>query len=232
MSQPSPSDFAALYSRFHSPIATLNCGEKCAPYNERGVPFCCDTHHIVPSAYQPEWEYLWTNTGLWHLWQPEDSHKLSHLNSALPEGQVLVECLGHNQCQRNFRSIACRSFPFFPYLTRQGEFIGITYYWEYEDRCWVISNLSCVTQEYLAEFIRAYDTLFKWNPAEIENFHHQSTRMRRRFGQLHRAIPLLHRNGDFYKITPSNGRMRRAQLEHLPKFGPYRIAAKLTFPDE
>ncbi len=232
MSQPGPTDFAGLYTQFKSPIAALNCGDKCAPYNERGVPFCCDTHHTVPSAYQAEWGYLQANTGLWHPWQPEDSHHLSHLRSALPEGQVLMECLGHTLCQRNFRSIACRSFPFFPYLTRQGEFIGITYYWEYEDRCWVISNLSNVSREYLEEFIQAYEKLFSWIPEEIENFHHQSTLMRRRFGQLHRAIPLLHRNGGYYKITPSNGRMRRAALDELPKFGPYRIAAKMPFPHE
>jgi len=232
MSLPRPADFAALYSRFQSPIAAFNCGEKCAPYNERGVPFCCDTHHAVPSAHQAEWEYLQANTDLWHPWQPEVSLNSIHLHSTLPDGQVLIECLGHRLCQRNFRSITCRSFPFFPYLTREGEFIGITYYWDYEDRCWVISNLSNVSQEYLAEFIQAYERLFQLVPAEIENFLYQSTLMRRRFGQMHRTIPLLHRNGDFYKITPSNGRMRRAYLEDLPKFGPYGIAAKMPFPGE
>jgi hypothetical protein len=186
----------------------------------------------VPSAYKAEWEYLQANTDLWHPWQPEDTQNSAQLRSALPEGQVLIECLGHLLCQRNFRSITCRSFPFFPYLTRQGDYIGITYYWEYEDRCWVISNLAQVSAEYLSEFLQAYEKLFQLAPGEIENFRHQSTLMRRRFGHMHRAIPLLHRNGGFYKITPSNGRIRRAPIEDLPKFGPYRIAASMPFTDE
>jgi hypothetical protein len=224
-------NFAVLYDRFHEPVTPFDCGERCAPYNDRGVPFCCDTAHAVPAAYADEWEYLQTHTDLWHPWKGRTRRETDDLRRQVPDGQVLVTCKGHQLCQRNFRSITCRSFPFFPYLTKEGEFIGMSYYWEYEDRCWVISNLAQVNLGYRCEFISAFEALFIAMPQEKENFRQFSILMRRVFGRRGRAIPLLHRNGDAYKVTPRNGRMRRVPVEKLPRYGPYKIAAGLPFPD-
>jgi hypothetical protein len=233
-----PQDFAGLYARFHSPITALDCGSRCAPYNEKGVPFCCDIHHAVPSAYQAEWEFLQANTGLWRPWEADEFEEparqaaIARLQAQTPEGQVLIACLGHTRCQRGFRSLTCRAFPFFPYLSHEGDFLGMSYYWEYEDRCWVISHLEQVTPEYRREFLAAYDLVFERQPQERENFHRHSAVMRRIFDRRRRAIPLLHRNGGAYKITPFNGRLRRVPVESLPLFGPYKIAAAMPFPDE
>ena len=225
-------NFRHLYAQFDAPVAALDCGDRCAPYNARGVPFCCDTLHAVPVAYQAEWEYLQANTDLWHPWQGENPEITQELNNQASPGQVLIACQGARHCQRNFRSLTCRAFPFFPYLNRQGEFLGMAYYWEYEDRCWVISNLQVVSSAYRRQFIAAYDMLFEHMSEERQTFQHQSNVMRRVFGQRKRSIPLLHRNGSAYKVSPKTGRLRRVPVEALPKFGPYKIAADLPFPDE
>jgi len=232
MSETNLADFAALYADFQAPIAALDCGEKCAPYNERGVPFCCDVRHALPTAYIEEWAYLRKNTDLWRPWQAGNTKDDQKMAQSVPDNQVAIVCQGHARCQRDFRAITCRSFPFFPYISLQGKFLGLSYYWEYEDRCWVISNLQVVSQDYLAQFIHAYETIFAWSPAERETFRQHSIHMRRVFGQRHRAIPLLHRNGWVYRISPGSGRLRRAQPDRLPKFGPYRIAARLPFDAE
>ena len=232
VSPASPIAFESLYQGFQVPITALDCGPKCAPYNERGVPFCCDTRHAVPTAYDQEWRYLQANTNLWHRWQAEDPAETRRLESQTPENQVLIECLGHEHCQRGFRAITCRAFPFFPYITSGGQFLGMSYYWEYEDRCWVISNLQVVTAEYRGAFIATYDRIFTRMPAEQANFAHHSREMRKNFQEQRRAVPLLHRNGSYYKISPGNERARRVTAEQLPKFGPYLIAAKMPFPDE
>jgi hypothetical protein len=228
----SSTDFSSLYGGFQAPIAALNCGDRCAPHNEHGVPFCCDIRHAVPTAYQPEWEYLRGNTDLWRPWEGRSAAENQQLNAQLPEGQVLIACRGHLECQRGFRSLSCRAFPFFPYITLDGAFIGVSYYWDYEDRCWVISNLKNVHQDYLAQFITTYDQIFDRMPEELEVFRYFSSRMRRVFGRCHRAIPLLHRNGSYYKVTPRNGRLRRVRVEQFPKFGVYQISADLPFPGE
>jgi len=224
--------FFDLYNGFGSPITRLDCGQKCSPYNENGIPFCCDTRHAVPTVYTEEWEYLCSNTDLWHLWQGETDRETARLQAEKPDGQELVECQGHLHCQRQYRSLTCRAFPFFPYIDREGNFLGLSYYWAYEDRCWVISNLGVVSSEYLVEFVRTFERIFSDRPKEFENFKYHSMMMRRIFGRRHQAIPLLHRNGCFYKITPRNGRMRRVKEDLLPKFGPYKIAAELRFLDE
>jgi hypothetical protein len=231
MNRPAAQDFACLYHTFRSPITALDCGNRCAPYNQGRAPFCCDTRHAVPTAYRAEWDYLQASTNLWHTWQA-DKDETRRLKKQTPSGQVLVECLGHTLCQREFRTLTCRAFPFFPYFTRGGDFIGMSYYWDYEQRCWVISNLQAVTAGYRAEFFAAYNGLFERMPQERDNFRHHSMMMRRIFGQRGRAIPLLHRDGHTYKVSPRNGRMRRVPATSLPKFGPFKVAARLRFPDE
>ncbi len=232
MPAPTPSEFAAIYCGFDAPIAAFDCGKKCAPHNARGVPFCCDTRHAVPTAYQAEWQYLQASTDLWHPWEADSPRETDHLRSQTPAGQVLIECQGHTRCQRSFRSMNCRSFPFFPYLTREGEFIGLSYFWKYEDRCWVISHLDSVTPAYQQAFVAAWDALFAAMPGEMDNFHRHSAATRQIFGRRGRAINVLHRNGGCYKITPRNGRMRRVPVESLPLFGVYKIAASLPFAGE
>lgn len=225
-------EFETLYSRFNAPIASLDCGERCGPNNERGVPFCCDVRHTIPSAYDLEWEYLRSHTDLWDLWEPDDENEYQELANQVPDGHKLITCLGHQLCQREYRSLTCRSFPFFPYITRDGEFIGLSCYWEYEDRCWVISNLHIVSSQYRTQFIDLYDCLFDSLPNEFLNFKQFSMTMRRSFGRKRRTIPVLHRNGYSYKITPRSGRMRRTPVEKFPKYGVYKISDKLPFADE
>jgi hypothetical protein len=232
VSTPSWIDFQELYAQFEPAIASLDCGKKCSPHNEFGSPFCCDTQHAVPTAYNAEWSFLDANTDLWHLWAAGNEAETKRLRSDTPDGQVLIECQGHHYCQRDYRSVTCRAFPFFPYFTLKGDFIGLSYYWQYEDRCWVISHLDKVNEGYRAAFFRTYDQVFAAFPQERENFKYHSVIMRRVFGRRKRAIPLLHRNGKVYKITPRNGRLRWIEAGSLPKYGPYAIAALMPFADE
>ncbi|MCK5315686.1 MAG: hypothetical protein KAJ53_11210, partial [Anaerolineales bacterium] len=67
---------------------------------------------------------------------------------------------------------------------------------------------------------------------ELAIFRHQSKLTRRIFDRRHRSVPLLHRNGLNYKISPRTGRLRRIHIEDLPNYGPFKIASELPFPDE
>ena len=218
-----PVNYAGLYARFDAPIAAFDCGRYCAPYNPHRVPFCCDSHYAVPVVYREEWHYLRANTDLWHPWQGRTPAETRRLLDQIPEGMLPLECLGHKLCQRDYRAISCRAFPFFPYITRDDRFIGMAYYWKYEPTCWVISNLDVVSDAYRAEFFAAFDEILFSLPGEWENYWGQSVSMRRVFSRWKRAIPLLHRNGGYYKVSPRSGRLRRTDPEKLPKFGPYSI---------
>ena len=228
---PATDDFAHLYQRFDAPVLEFDCGSRCAPYNS-GVPVCCDTCHSVPSAYPAEWEYLQANTGLWHPWQPDDPGEKARLAHEAGPGLILIECLGAAHCEREFRSLVCRAFPFFPYIDSRGAFLGLSIYWEYEDRCWLLSNLARVSPRYRSEFVEAHEQLFRLAPAERGTFQGHADHMRERFAAHGRHIPLLHRDGGDYLIDPLNERLQPAAMAALPKYGPFAIADRLPFPGE
>jgi len=48
--KPVPS-FKELYKKFSLPLSGIDCGEKCGPFNDYGIPVCCDIQLVVPSAY-------------------------------------------------------------------------------------------------------------------------------------------------------------------------------------
>lgn len=220
-------EIRSLYDGFNSPIAEFDCGKKCAPHNPSGKPFCCDICHAVPAAYKSEWNYLEHSTDLWHKWRGDEcedttSKEVAHLKADTPKNMVFLACLGPAQCQRDFRALSCRQFPFFPYVTSDYRFIGLAYEWEFELRCWVISNLSGVTQKYREEFIRTYDKLFALFQDEFDHYAYHSERLRAHFSSQKRRFPLLHRNGECYLVSAGSERLQLTNVERLPRFGFYK----------
>ncbi len=130
-----------------------------------------------------------------------------------------MACLGPQACQRPFRALSCRQFPFFPYVTSDYRFVGLAYEWEFEPVCWVVSNLEQVTEEYRRKFVALHDQLFALEQEIFENYAYHSEQMRAHFEEQRRRIPLLHRKGGFYLVSPANERMTRVSPENLPKFG-------------
>ena len=216
-----------LYDDFDSPVTSFDCGKKCAPHNLNGKPFCCDICHAVPAVYVSEWKYLEPMTDLWREWCGDECGRITekeraHIKADTPENMVLLACLGPAVCQRGFRALSCRQFPFFPYVTSDYRFIGLAYDWEFESKCWVISNLSRVTQSYRNEFISTYDRLFVLFQDVFDSYAVRSEGMRAEFIKIRRRIPLLHRNGTACLISPASERIRSIAPNALPKFGPYR----------
>ena len=220
-------DIRSIYGGFNSPIAESDCGKKCAPHNPSGKPFCCDTCHAVPAAYKSEWKALEHSTDLWHKWRGDEceditAKEVARLKADTPKNMVLLACLGPSQCQRHFRALSCRQFPFFPYVTSEYRFIGLAYEWEFESKCWVISNLSSVTEKYRDEFIHTYDKLFATFQDEFEQYAYHSERMRAHFIKQKRRFPLLHRNGDCYLVSAGSERLQLTNVNRLRRFGFYK----------
>ncbi|HOG77547.1 MAG TPA: hypothetical protein PL025_04700, partial [Anaerolineaceae bacterium] len=113
-------------------------------------------------------------------------------------------------------------FPFFPYITADDRFIGLAYHWDFEPHCWLLSHLETVSFDFRAEFIKTYDQLLVDCPEDYDSYYYLSEDMRESFALAHRRIPLLHRNGGFYLLSPRSGRLTRAKPENYQRFGPYR----------
>ena len=149
-----PADFATLYDGFTAPVSRFDCGRKCAPLNG-GEPVCCSTENAVPVVHKVEFDLLKTRTDLWSKFKPYD-YATKQIVAELTNDCMAIHCKGARFCERDNRTIACRGFPFYPYLTRQKEFIGIGTYWVFEDRCWMMSNLEVVDRKFVEEFIATY----------------------------------------------------------------------------
>ncbi len=195
-------------------------------HNPSGRPFCCDICHAVPAAYKSEWGYLASNTDLWHAWRGDECNQangaLTKLRAETPRGMILLACLGPDKCQRDYRALSCRQFPFFPYITSDYRFIGLACEWEFEAKCWVISNLSRVTDKYRREFIRVHDQLFAWFQDQFDNYAYHSEKMRAEYATRKQRFPLLHRNGVYYLVSPANERLTRVDSNRLPRYGYYK----------
>ncbi len=214
-----------LYRRFSLPVTDFDCGLLCAPHNPNRIPVCCDICHAVPAAYRQEWEYLQAHTDLWHPWRGDecaaDPSDPALLLDQTPEHMLLLACLGPEHCQRQYRAVSCRQFPFFPYISSKDRFLGLAYDWDFEDRCWVISHLGAVSDAFRREFVDIFDELLAVWYEEYESYANLSEDMRLHFATQRRRIPLLHRNGGIYLLSPGSERLQRLPPERLPRFGPY-----------
>jgi hypothetical protein len=223
-------DWRALYDGFTAPIAELDCGQKCAVHNPNGQPFCCDICHAIPAAYDSEWEYLRQTTDLWHPYHPEECASSPDAAAGravtemdLPSGMIPLACLGARRCQRANRLLSCRAFPFFPYITRDYRFPGLSIEWEFAPVCWVISNLSIVSPTYRQQFLHTFDLLLATFDDLFENYAAHSERLRAHYAAQKRRFPLLHRNGGIYLVSPRSERLQRVEPHHLPRYGFYRL---------
>ena len=134
---------------------------------------------------------------------------------------MAIQCKGGGICERDNRTIACRGFPFYPYLTRQKEFVGVGTYWVFEDRCWMMSNLEIVDRTFVEQFIATYEAIFVKDPSEFTTYVEFSASARRVYSRWKREIPLLGRDGKLMIVEPSTGAIRPGKPKDFPKVTPF-----------
>ncbi|MAT43625.1 MAG: hypothetical protein CL609_14905 [Anaerolineaceae bacterium] len=214
-------NFQELYTQFSMPIGEVDCGTYCAPHNPSGKPFCCDIEQAIPAAYLQEWAYLQKASKQWQLYKPQSKSDQQAITEDTPEHMVSIKCNGPQFCHRPTRALSCRQFPFFPYITADDRFIGLTYEWVFEPSCWLISHLEVVTESYRTAFIRTYDHIFDRWMDDYESYAIHSEEMRLHFQQTKRRIPILHRNGNNYLLSPGSDRLAKVPNFQNRKFGFY-----------
>ena len=124
----------------------------------------------------------------------------------------------------NEKIARCRAerFLFFHISQKKDEFIGLTHYWNFEDRCWVISNLEVVEKDFVREFVATYEKLFEHFPDERATYRDYSASMRRVFSRWKRKISMIHRDGGYYNVTPKTGALHKTAPTNFPKHDPYK----------
>jgi len=199
-----PEHYKQLYEKFTAPISErYDCGRHCAPLNN-GEPVCCSTDNAVPVVDTAEWKLLKRRTRMWHKLKPREIGQRDIING-LSKGSCAIECRGAAHCERDNRSMSCRTFPFFPYLTKERKFIGLAYYWSFEDRCWVIANLRIVDKCFVKQFMNVHEYLFRKDDAWEQAYYAESASMRRVFSRWKRRIPLIGCEAEQLWVLPNSG---------------------------
>ena len=220
MTKISPDDFAAIYKRFNASVSKFDCGKKCSPLNG-GSPVCCSTQDAVPVVHKAEFKLLKGRTDLWKRFKPYD-HPTRKIVEELHHGCCAIECKGVAHCERDNRTIACRAFPFFPYMTREKKLLGLSVYWGFTDRCWMISNMQIVEREFVREFVDTFEKIFAKDKTEFDTYVRFSADMRRQFSRMKKTIPVLSaEDGRLLIVTPKTGAVREGRKGEHPKFAPF-----------
>lgn len=211
-------DYARVYSGFQAPISRIyNCGAKCAPFND-GQPVCCDARNAIPIVEKSEWALLKKRTKMWKPFVPRTPDQKAEIADLKGTDNCAVECRGAAHCERDNRSLACRSFPFFPYFDREKTLVGLAHYWNFEGQCWVISNLTIVEQPFIDQFLKMHEFIFKTDDNWRVTYVEYSATMRRVYSRRGERFPVIMRDGTYRWVLPkSGGKMVRATKKDLLK---------------
>jgi hypothetical protein len=203
-----PELYEKLYATLKAPASRYDCGWKCAPLNG-GTPVCCSTDHAIPIVDKAEWRFLKSRGDLWHLYLKRDAQTRAERKDMHRDCR-LVECKGAAHCERENRSISCRAFPFFPYLTAADEFMGLAPFWDFADRCWLMNNMQVVDRAFVREFVAAHELLFAEDKLERKANYDHSASMRRVFTRWNRPIPLIGHKGEYLAVEPGTHEIRES----------------------
>ena len=213
--------YAEIYRQFQAPISKVyDCGKKCAPYNN-GQPVCCTVDNAIPIVEDTEWKLLKSRTDMWKRYKattPDAKRELADLKGS---DCCAIECRGAAHCERDNRSLACRSFPFYPYFNPARELAGLACYWTFEGQCWVISNVTIVDKRFIKQFIESHEYMFKKDDDWRVTYVDQSASHRRVFSRRGEKFAVIRRDGSYCWVLPkSGGKMvpaTKAQLLKLRK---------------
>lgn len=198
-------DYAAVYSGFHAPISKVyNCGAKCAPHNG-GQPVCCDAERAIPIVEKSEWKLLKSRTDMWTPFKARTADQKAEIADLKGSDNCAVECKGAAHCERDNRSLACRSFPFFPYFDAEKNLVGLAHYWHFEGICWVIHNLTIVEQPFIDQFLKMHEFIFKKDDNWRVTYTEYSATMRQVYSRRGDKFPIIMRDGSYRWVLPKSG---------------------------
>ena len=188
-----PAQIEELLDTLTVPVTEIDCGTLCAPDND-GVPICCDKNRIVPVLYKPEYRLLRARSDLWRPFRPQ-TRQQRELGEDMRSCDRLCECKGVAHCERDNRSLACRTFPLEPYLDHDGRLVGLVWNMDFEGTCPLVASRYKVRQDYIEQAMAMWTKAFGWSEREREFYQGHSQTLRRSFGQKQRKIPVFTMGG-------------------------------------
>lgn len=134
-----------FYDLLDESLTPYDCGKLCSPKNG-GEPLCCSVENAVPMLYREEFEYVSRRSELWHRWKPKTDVDKKQKKEDETEVLIFCECKGIAHCERENRSICCRTFPLEPYLDTDGKLVGLIFMREFRNKCPLMTRMADIKQ--------------------------------------------------------------------------------------
>lgn len=183
-------EIAYYYSLLQEELTNYDCGTLCRDANG-GVPFCCSVDNAVPFLYKAEFSLLKKRTDLWKVWKPETKQEKDLKKSHEDEHTIFCECKGVQFCERENRSISCRTFPLEPYIDKRGVFVGLVFMREFKHGCPLTGRHKDIRQEFIDVNYLFWEKLMLRKPNEYETYKRSSIAYRRQRTRSGEKFPVL-----------------------------------------
>ncbi|MBE7438436.1 MAG: hypothetical protein HS115_08295 [Spirochaetales bacterium] len=175
-----PTDISRLVELLDEDITAFDCAQLCRGAD--GMAYCCKTQNFVPVLYREEQTY-WNERGAHWQEYPVTVKE----EAALSVGQVFCSC-ALSTCQRDLRSLSCRTYPLEPYFGYSGEFLGLTFLATASEvdretgrlRCPLSRQYRSIRQQFINKTTLFFDQLLALRPEEKEAYLQSSRRHRKR----------------------------------------------------
>lgn len=171
-------------------MTDFDCGKLCASKNG-DIPFCCDNREVAPVLYEREYRWLKKCGDLWKRMPVRTKAERKLVEESL-SFYVFARCRGHTRCSRALRSIACRTFPFEPFVDERGCVVGLIYQDEHGSRCPLVGKpRRAYNPNYITNALRFWWELLESLPEERKMYaklSRERERLARRLGKSLRVF--------------------------------------------
>ena len=160
-------EVAYYYTLLEEELTDFDCGSLCKDDNG-GVPFCCVVDNAVPTLYKEEFKLLKSRSKLWKAWKPQTKEDKKMYEEHEGGDTVFCECKGVAFCERENRSISCRTFPLEPYLDTRGVLVGLVFMKEFMHGCPLTKRPKDIRQEFVDNHFIFWEKLLLRKEDEYE----------------------------------------------------------------
>lgn len=168
-----------FYELLSVPMIDFDCGKLCAPKNG-GFPVCCENEDVVPVLFHEEYKYHWKNGRFWKR-MPPITKEIKEFIEESEDYYVFAKCPGVAKCDREKRSLNCRTFPLEPYLDKKGEITGLAYADARQVNCPLIGKpMTIFNPDFMRNAITFWGEMFALYPEEKEMYMDESRKRDRR----------------------------------------------------
>ena len=162
-----PEELDHFYELLDESLTAYDCGKLCSPANN-GEPLCCSVENAVPMLYREEFAYLSKRTELWHRWKPKTPVDKKQKKEDETRILIFCECRGVAHCERENRSICCRTFPLEPYFDTEGKFVGLIFMREFRNKCPLMKRLPDIRQNVIDKHYKFWELMLAKKGDELE----------------------------------------------------------------